>query len=427
MITAIILISAFLLIANFPLFLIFVIASFFSLLFYLNVPLDIVAQSLYGSVDKFALMAVPMFIFAAEIMGRAGMAVRLVQWGLSLTGRLPGSLAIGTVATCEFFGALSGSSPATVAAVGRTLYPSLLSGGYGKKFSAGLITASGAVAIVIPPSITMILYCSVTNVSVGAVFMAGIIPGLVIGASYVAYILYYVKKHAIESEKRKISWGEFGRLTREAVWALGVPFIILGGIYSGFFTPTEAAGVSAAYAVIVSAFVYRELSFNQLVEISISSAILTAKIFIIVAASGVFSWVLTVGKVPQELTQLVGEVGMSPWFFLLLVNILFVVIGCLIDPNSAVLIMTPLLFPIAMALGIDPVHFGIVLTVNLAIGMYTPPFGLNLFVSAGMLRVPMKEIIAGLGPFMIASIVGLLLVTYIPILSTLVPGILYGF
>lgn len=419
--------AAVLLAANFPLFLIFLLASIFALVAFTHVPLEIVLQTLYGSVDKFALMSVPGFLFAAEVMGQAGMADRLVRWGLSMTGRLPGNLAVGTVATSEFFGALSGSSPATVAAIGRTLYPSLVRAGYGERFSAGLVTASGAVAIVIPPSITMILYSSVTNVSVGALFMAGIIPGLVMGGVYVAYIMYYAKRHKVSNASASFSWKEFLSASKQASWAIGVPILILGGIYTGVFTPTEAAGVSAAYAVAVSLFAYRELTVQKLFRLAVTSSILTAKIFIIVAASGVFSWVLTVGQVPQQLTSIISALGLSPWLFLLLTNLLLLAIGCFVDPNSAVLIMTPLLFPIAVALGVNPVHFGIIMTVNLAIGMYTPPFGLNLFVSTGMLRLPMQQVITGVVPFIAVSLAALAIVTYLPVLSLWIPNLLYGF
>ncbi|WP_158738123.1 TRAP transporter large permease [Alteribacillus sp. YIM 98480] len=399
-----------------PIYIAFILPSFLGILLFLDVPAITIIQSMYSALDKFALMAVPYFIFAAEIMSKGGIAQKMVDWAGSIVGRVKGGMGLTTVVASNLFGAMSGSSPATVAAMSKIVHPHLKDS-YGERFSAGLITSVGAISLIIPPSIAMILYAISANVSVGDLFIAGIIPGIVIGLFYLLYIIFYVNKNNIE-EKININAKGFWKETKEAVWALGVPIIVIGGIYSGFFTPTESAAVAAVYSIFIALFIYREINVKDVFKIAIDSGLLTAKIFIMVAASSFFSYYLSIEQLPQSLAMWVDQLGMSPIFLLLLINVLLLFIGMVVEPNSAILIFTPLFFPIISAVGIDPIHFGIIMTVNLAIGMYTPPFGLNIFVASANLKMSISKLAPGLVPFIIVSVVALLVITLFPALST---------
>jgi C4-dicarboxylate transporter, DctM subunit len=405
-----------LLLAGTPIFLLLLITTMLALVLVMNVPLAAVPQMMFGSIDKFSLLAVPFFIFAGEILSNGGISERLMRWVQSIFGGVRGSVALTTVGTFEFFGAISGSSPATVAAVGKTLYPALRQGGYDEKFSLGLITSCGAIASIIPPSITMILYGAAAEQSVAKLFIGGVFPGILVGVLSACYIVYYTYSRDIAATER-FTLRRFVQATRESIWALLAPVIILGSIYGGICTPTETAGIACVYAAFVTRFVYRTVTWGRLVELSVSSAILTAQIMIIVAASGVFSWLLTISGVPQAIVQFISEQQISPATLLLAINIFLLVVGCFIDPASAVLVLTPLLVPIVKHAGIDLIHFGIIVTVNLAIGMFTPPFGLNLFVSQSLFNVPMTRIIQGLTPFLLVQLAALLVITYVPWLS----------
>ena len=385
-------------------------------MFFTPVPWTAVHQVMFGSVDKFALMAVPFFIFAGELMGYGGISKRIIDWVMSIIGGMRGSLPLTTVGTCTIFGAISGSSPATVAAVGRLLYPPLREKGYDEKFSTGLLASSGAIAIVIPPSISMILYGASAEVSVSQLFIAGIFPGLVMALLMAAYIYVYAVSKGIR-EGSKFDFQTFLQASRQGVLSLGTPFIILGGIYAGVFSPTEAAGAACVYAIVVTKFIYTDLSWRALWDVSVSSMYLTAQVLIIVAGAGVFSWLLTISGIPQAAVQAINDLNVQPWQILLVINVFLLIVGCLLDPGSAILVLTPLLAPIAHAIGVDLVHFGVIMTVNLAIGMFTPPFGLNIFVAQALFRAPLSSIYPGLVPFIFVNLVALGLVTYIPELS----------
>ena len=425
MVSVLTLLAAALLVLNFPIFAVLLLSSLVALALTSNVPNEIVIQTLFGSIDKFALMAIPFFIFAATVMERGGMSRRLIAWVESLFSSLKGGLGITTVASCEVFGCISGSSPATVVAVGGLLFPALVKNGYGRSFSLGLVTASGAIAILIPPSIAMIIFATITNVSVGALFMGGIGAGLAFGLCLGGYVLYHAYRQRIGTERR-FRWRALLERTREAVWAIGMPILILGGIYTGIFTPTEAAGVSAVYAIAVAMFVYREMNVRELMQAAVASAVLTAEIMIIIAASGIFSWLLTISQAQLALNQAFSAYATHPVMVLLLMNVILLVAGMFIDPNSAQVILIPLLFPIAIAAGVDPVHLGIIVTLNLAIGMYTPPFGLNIFVSGGVFQASYRELVIAVMPFIAVSVVGLALITYIPSISLFIPQVVYG-
>lgn len=425
MVSLLTLLAAALLVLNFPIFAVLLLSSLVALALASNVPNEIVIQTLFGSIDKFALMAIPFFIFAASVMDRGGMSRRLIAWVESLFSSLKGGLGITTVASCEVFGCISGSSPATVVAVGGLLFPALVKNGYGRSFSLGLVTASGAIAILIPPSIAMIIFATITNVSVGALFMGGIGAGLAFGVCLGGYVLYHAYRRRITTEGR-FRWRVLLERTREASWAIGMPVLILGGIYTGVFTPTEAAGVSAVYAIVVAMFVYREMNLRELMKSAVDSAVLTAEIMIIIAASGIFSWLLTISQAQLALNQALAAYATHPVMILMLINVVLLIAGMFIDPNSAQVILIPLLFPIAMAAGVDPVHLGIIVTINLAIGMYTPPFGLNIFVSGGVFQASYRELVMAVMPFIAVSFVALALITYIPSISLFIPKIVYG-
>ena len=405
-----------LLLLGFPIFVILLATAAIVLWLFSPVPATAVHINMFGSVDKFALMAVPFFIFAGEIMGHGGISKRIVAWVLSIIGGVRGSLALTTVGTCTVFGAISGSSPATVAAVGRLLYNPLRDAGYNEKFSSGLLASSGAIAVVIPPSIGMILYGASAEQSVALLFVAGIIPGFLMSFLMAAYIyVYAVRKNIRESHGFSVS--EFLRTSKEGIWALGTPIIILGGIYAGIFSPTESAGVACVYAIIVTRFIYGDISWKGIWDVSVNSMYLTAQVLIIVAAAGVFSQLLTISGIPQDAVQAIKKMNMEPWMVLLVINVFLLIVGCLLDPGSAILVLTPLLAPIAFAMGVDLIHFGIIMTVNLAIGMFTPPFGLNIFVTQALFKVPLSSIYPGLVPFILINLLALILVTYIPELS----------
>jgi C4-dicarboxylate transporter DctM subunit len=399
-----------------PVFLILLVTVILLLAFFLNVPFSVIPQTMFGSIDNFALLAVPFFIFAGEVMGQGGISERLIRWVQSIFGGIRGSLALTTVGTCEFFGAISGSSPATVAAVGRIMYPALRANGYEERFALGLVTSSGAIASIIPPSILMILYGAAAEQSVAALFIGGVFPGLLIGLLTAIYIVVYARGRQLERVE-PFRWERFFRSTRQGGWALGAPVVILGSIYTGICTPTEAAGIAGVYGIVVTRYIYRDITWARLWDIAGSSVFLTAQIMIIVAASGVFSWLLTISGVPQAVVHFIEGLAAPPWLMLVAINVFLLVVGCLIDPTSATLILTPLLVPIARAVGVDLIHFGIILTVNLSIGMFTPPFGLNLFLSQALFKAPMARIARGLVPFIVIQVVALAIITYVPWLS----------
>lgn len=419
------LLAAALLALNFPIFAVLLLSSLVALAATSDIPFAIVIQTLFGSIDKFALMAIPFFIFAASVMDRGGMSKRLIAWVEALFSSFKGGLGLTTVASCEVFGCISGSSPATVVAVGGLLFPALVKNGYGRAFSLGLVTASGAIAILIPPSIAMIIFATITNVSVGALFMGGIGAGLAFGVCLGAYVLVHAYRHRLSSAAR-FGWGLLLERTRAASWAIGMPVLILGGIYSGVFTPTEAAGVSAVYAIAVAMLVYREMSWRELILVAVDAAVLTAEIMVIIAASGIFSWLLTVSQAQSALGEFFTTNALHPVILLLSINLILLVAGMFIDPNSAQVILIPLLFPIAQIAGVDPVHLGIIVTLNLAIGMYTPPFGLNLFVSGGVFQASYRELVTAVMPFIAVSLVALGLITWIPAISLFIPWLVYG-
>jgi len=406
-----------------PIYLCFLTAAIATLIFVTSVPTSVVPQVIFGSIDSFTLLAVPFFLFAGELMGRGGIADRLVRWCMALFGGARGSLGLVTVGSCVVFGTISGSAAATVASIGRMMYPRLRENGWGERFSLGLITATGAIDILIPPSIMMILYCVSAEQSVPKLFIAGFIPGLLLAAMEGALVIWYARRTGVPRTGR-FDPREIGRSTLEAGWAFLVPIVIFGGIYTGVFTPTEAAGVAAVCGILIGRYVYRDTSWREIWRIAVNSGLLTAQIMIIVSGSMLYAWLLTIFGVPQEITTFIQGLGLPQWGVLLAINVFLIVVGGLIDPTSAILVLTPLLLPIVKAVGVDLIHFGIVMTTNLAMGMFTPPFAINMFVTQAMFGVPTSKIVPGLIPFVVVHALALIPITFVPELSLLLTRLL---
>lgn len=383
------------------------------------------AQGLVTGADSFSLMAVPFFVLAGELMATGGISRRLLNIADAFLGRKYGGLALVTVVACMFFAAISGSGPATVAAIGGLTIPSMLKQGYDKPFAGAISAAAGSIGVIIPPSIPMVMYCVATGVSVGAMFMGGVIPGILIGISLCVYSSLYSKKHKyINAEAAPFSWGNVGRSLVDGIWALLVPVIILGGIYGGIFTPTEAAAVAVAYGLIVGLFVYRDLKAKDLYRIFGSAALTTATIMVILGTATTFGRILTLERIPTMIADFFESVAKGPIMLLILINILLLIVGCFMETNAAIIILAPIFLPIVESMGINPVHFGIVMVVNLATGFVTPPLGVNLFVSCNVANAKLEEICKGILPILGVMILDLLLITYIEPLSTFLPALL---
>jgi C4-dicarboxylate transporter DctM subunit len=410
-----------LLFVGFPIYLILFITALIALSFILGGSPTIVQTTIFGSLDSFPLLAIPFFIFAGEIMGRGGIAKRIIVWVISIVGGVRGSLALTTIASSELFGAMSGSAVGTVAAVGRLLLPALRENGYDERFAVSLIAASGAIAVVIPPSIPLIINRVVAQQPVTVLFLAGILPALLIGLVDAAYVLWYARTTGVPTTARQ-RWSDILTSTRDAAWALGTPVVIFGGIYGGIFTPTEAAGVAVVYAFAVSMFVYKDIGWSELWKITMASAKLIAQIMIIVAAAGLYSWTLTTSGIPQQVVALVTGAHIGLYGTLVIFNLVLLFVGSFLEPPAAILVLTPVFLPVVTALGMSPIHFGIVVAVNLSVGMYMPPFGLNLFASHSLFGAPLSSIYRGVIPFLVINLVALIVITYVPQISLLLPA-----
>lgn len=399
-----------------PIFALFIAGAVASFAFFLSVPSVALHQIMFGGLENYALLGVPFFIFAGELMGGSGIAERLIAWVLALLGRIPGGLGVATVGACTLIGAISGVSTATVAVVGKSLYPGLLKDGYGQRFSAGLVSSSGSIDIVIPPSIAMILYGASAEQSIPKLFAAGILPGILIALLMSAYVVVMAMRIGVKTGQG-FDIRYFLRTSAGAAPALFMPIFVLASIYLGLSSPTEAGGFACLYSILVGRYVYRCMSWKDVLDCAVRSALLTTQILVIVMAAALFSWILTINGVPQAMTAWLQSLQLHPWSFLMAVNVILLIVGCFLDPTSAILVLTPLFIPLVKAFGIDPIHFGIVMTVNVAIGMFTPPFGLNLFVSQTVLGVPLETLYRGVLPFAVVQIIALIIITYWPGLS----------
>ena len=404
-------------------------SSIFALLFSSS-PLTVVPTNVYSGMAKFLLLAIPFFVLSGNIMAKAGISSRLVAFADDCVGHRRGGIAIVAVIVACFFGAISGSGPATVAALGIILIPAMINrGGFSAPFASSLMASASSIAIVIPPSIAFVVYASITGVSVGDMFMGGIIPGIMMGLALVVVIMIEVRKKGLTASREKASWGARWKSFRTAFWGFLMPVIILGGIYGGIFTPTEAAAVSVVYGLIVGLFIYREVKLRDLYDLLVDSTKTTGGIMLIIGAATLFSYVCTVHGISGAAQDLLLSISSNKYIFLLIVNVIFLIAGCFVDANSAMYIFIPIMYPVATQLGIDPIHFGVLSTVNLAIGQVTPPVGVNLFVAIGIssklenikdkTKVTIETISKAVWPQIVACVVALLLVTYIEPLSTI--------
>jgi C4-dicarboxylate transporter DctM subunit len=405
-----------LLIIGFPIFLILLVTSIIAVLTVADVPTEAIQTYMFGSLDNFPLLAVPFFVLAGEIMAQGGIARRIISMVMAIVGGVRGSLAVTTVAASELFGAMSHTAVGTVVAMGRMLYPSLKENGYGDRFAVGLIASSGAIAVVIPPSIAMILYAISAEQSAVLLFTAGIIPSLLIGIIDAAYVMSYARVKGVPLGTRA-RWETIWKTTKEASWSIGSLGVIFGGIYGGVFTPTEAAGVAVVYSLFITIFIHGEVDLAGVWRILMASAFLISQILLIVTSAGIYSWLLTTSGIPQQIVASINAMHMPRWELLLILNVGLLLAGSFLEPPAAILILTPLLLPIVRGVGVNPIHFGIIVAVNLSLGMYTPPFGLNLFTSQAIFDTPLGRIYLGALPFLLVNFVALMIITYVPAIS----------
>jgi C4-dicarboxylate transporter, DctM subunit len=376
-------------------------------------PLEAVFLNFVGGIEPFHLVAVPLFILAGDLMGRGGIGARLIDFARALFGFLPGGLGIVTVVACLMFGAVSGSAIAAAAAIGGVMVPGMVKKGYAPAFASALIACAGTLGIIIPPSIPMLVFAFVANISVAELFIAGIVPGLLFGVALIAVCVWEGKRTGCDAGGQPASRAEIAATFRACAPALLMPVVILGGIYSGAFTPTEAAAVACAYALLVSMLVYRSLKLRDLPGILFDSFQTSAVVMLVIGATSALAWIITAEQVPAQLTAMVQGVATSRWMFLLMLNIILLLLGIFLEPLPAMLLTAPLFLPAAAAFGVDPVHLGLIFTCNLAIGLYSPPVGGTLFVAAKIGNVGMAAISRALIPLFLASLVVMALVTYI--------------
>ncbi len=399
-------------------------SSVLTILFFGQDSLPSLALKLYETSEHFTLLAIPFFILSGAFMTTGGVAKRMIRFAIACIGHLRGGLAMAAVLACMLFAAVSGSSPATVVAVGSIVIAGMVKSGYTKEFAAGVICNAGTLGILIPPSIVMVVYGAATETSVGKLFMAGVIPGIVLGLMLMAAI--YVRARMLDLPRQpRASLREVLQAGRDSIWGLLLLFIILGGIYGGVFTPTEAAGVAAVYAFIVALFVYRDIGMAKVPHVLVDAARVTVMLMFIVANALLFAHVLTTERIPQAITEQIVAWGMAPWQFLIVVNVLLLIAGNFMEPTGIILILAPILFPIATELGIDPVHLGIIMVVNLEIGMVTPPVGLNLFVTAGITGMSIMQVVRAALPWLSVLFVFLVIITYVPKISLILPELLF--
>ncbi len=388
-----------------------------------HVPLESVALKLFTGIEKFEIMAIPFFILAGNFLTHGGVAKRMIRFATSMVGHWYGGLGLGGVVACALFAAVSGSSPATVVAIGSILLPAMVKAGFPKNFGAGVITTSGAMGILIPPSIVMVMYSVATNTSVGALFMAGVVPGLAL-AGVLGGVTYWRARKFDYPRLPKASWRERLSALRESIWGLLLIVIVMGGIYSGVFTPTEAAAMSAVYAFIVAVFIYKDMRLKDVPRVLLNSANMSAMLLYIITNAVLFSFIMTNENIPQALADWMLGNGLGVITFLLAVNVILLLAGNFMEPSSIVLIFAPILFPVAMKLGIDPVHFGIIMVVNMEVGMCHPPVGLNLYVASGITKMGITELTVAVWPWLLAMLGFLGVVTYWPSLSLWFPRLL---
>jgi C4-dicarboxylate transporter DctM subunit len=382
--------------------------------------LNMVPQRMFTAVDSFPLMAIPGFVLAGVILARGGISKYLIEAIRTWVGHLPGGLSVVTILACMVFAAISGSSPATAAAIGSIMIPAMVSAGYDKKYAMGLVAAAGTLGILIPPSIPLIIYGITAEVSIGKLFMAGVIPGILLGGVLVVAAIIKAKRNGYGKDP-KAGFSLRIRSSIKAIWGAFLPFLILGSIYSGAATPTESAVIAVFYGVIVSVFIYRELKWKDVRPIIIESINITSMIFLIIAAASLFGLYLTNAQVPQQVGAWIAESDINKWTFFIIINILFFIMGTFLEAVAIILITLPIILPIIAHLGIDPIHFAIIMTVNMELAMITPPVGLNLFVVSGMAKEKLGDVVKGVAPFIVLFIIVLAMLIIFPELSLWLP------
>ena len=388
-----------------------------------QVPLEAVALKLFTGIEKFEIMAIPFFILAGNFLTHGGVAKRMIRFASDMVGHFYGGLGLAGVVACALFAAVSGSSPATVVAIGSILLPAMVKAGFPNRFGAGIITTSGALGILIPPSIVMVMYSVSTNTSVGALFMAGVVPGIML-ATMLGLTTWYLARKNDYPRLPKASFVQRMKSFKESIWGLMLIVVVMGGIYTGIFTPTEAAAISAVYAFVIAVFVYKDMGLKDVPRVLLSSANMSAMLLYIITNAVLFSFLMTSESIPQAMADWLLDKGLGVITFLLFVNIILLVAGNFMEPSSIVLIFSPILFPVAMKLGIDPVHFGIMMVVNMEVGMCHPPVGLNLYVASGITKMGITELTVAVWPWLLTMLVFLVLVTYWPGLSLWFPRML---
>ena len=400
-------------------------SSLLTIFFFSQDSLASMSIKLFETSEHYTLLAIPFFVLAGNLMSTGGVARRMVVFAIAAVGHMRGGLAIASILACMLFAAVSGSSPATVVAIGSIVIAGMVKNGYTKEFAAGVICNAGTLGILIPPSIVMVVYAAVTEVSVGRLFMAGVVPGILLGLMLMGAVWWRAGKLQL-TPPAKAPLREVLRTFRDSMWGLALLVIIMGGIYGGVFTPTEAAAVAAVYALIVAVFIYRDLGFKDLPHVFLESSKTTVMLMFIVANALLFAHVLTTERIPQTIAESILAVGMSPWMFLIVVNVLLLVAGAFMEPTGVILILAPILFPIASHLGIDPIHLGVIMVVNMEIGMVTPPVGLNLFVTSGVTKMSLMEVTRAALPWLSVLMVFLIMITYIPAITLALPNAIFG-
>ncbi|MGB6349924.1 MAG: TRAP transporter large permease subunit [Pseudolabrys sp.] len=385
-----------------------------------QVPIESVGLKLFSGLDNFGIMAIPFFILAGTFLTRGGVAKRMINFTTSLVGHWPGGLGLAGVTACALFAAICGSSVATVAAIGSIILPAMVQQGFPKRFGAGVITTSGALGILVPPSIILVLYGVSTNTSIGTLFMAGIVPGVIL-ALMLATVTWFIAWRNNYPRLPRATWGQRLHALHDGIWGLMLVVIVLGGIYSGVFTPTEAAAVAAVYSFVITVFVYRELKLSEVPKVLLNAANLSAMLLYIITNAVLFSFLMTHEQIPQAMAAWIVEQHFSVWVFLFVVNIILLLAGNVMDPSSILLIMAPILFPLAVNLGVNPIHLGILMVVNMEVGLCHPPVGLNLYVGSGIAKMGISEITIAVLPWLCAMLIFLVMITYIPEISLWLP------
>jgi C4-dicarboxylate transporter DctM subunit len=398
-------------------------ASILTMIFFADQTLLSSAQKFFHTMHVYPLLAVPFFVLAGAFMTTGGVARRMIDFANALVGHYRGGLAMAALLASAFFAAVSGSAPATVVAVGSVMIGGMVASGYSKKFAAGVICNSGTLGILIPPSLVMVVYGAITESSIGDLFIAGVLPGIILTIVMMGTIIVIAKKYDMPRQE-KASFSTVVKTFREAVWGLMLVVIILGGIYAGIFTPTEAAAVSAVYAFFIAVFIYKDITLKHVPEVLTDASRVTVMLMFIIANAFMFAFLLTTEQVPQMASEMLIGMGLPVWGFLLLLNVLLLMAGNFMDPTSVVLILTPIVFPIAVNMGIDPIHLGILMVVNMQIGLVTPPVGLNLFVTAGIADMSLEETIQASYPWLVVLLAVLMLITFVPWISTVGPTLL---